>query len=84
MLTFSGSALTSNQCTLTAGWNGADPLQSVTQDAMQISTTYGLVQFVEGPNAIPDGYGVLVCRIAPGNQMDLIHLAEEGATDINP
>lgn len=81
----SGSPLTSNQCTLTAGWNASDPLQSVTKSAEPFgdTTTYGLVQFPGGPNTVPDGYGVLVCRIAPGNQMDLIHLVEISPTETN-
>lgn len=78
---FNGSPLTSNQCTLTAGWNANDPLQSVTQNAVQFSTTYGIVQFANGPSTVSDGYAVLVCRIAPGNQMDLIHLVELSSTE---
>lgn len=75
-----GAPITGNQCTLTAGWNQNDPIDSVTLPAVKDTdtNTYGYVWFNQntGPNAKWDGYAVLVCRIAPGNTMDKIMLLE--------
>lgn len=78
-------AITSNQCTMTIGFNLAEPLQSKTYSAEPYSATYGLVTML---GDIPSGddlsYGTLVCRIAPGSLMDLIVVLEGEATDDPP
>jgi len=75
--------ITSNQCTITIGFNLSDPLQSVTRSAEQYSptSTYGFVG-VEGatPSGDSNSYGTLVCRIAPGSLLDLLYYYEFAAT----
>jgi hypothetical protein len=75
-------AITSNQCTLTVGFNLSEPLQSKTYSAIQYTSTYGAAVM---QNDTPSGdylsYATLVCRIAPGSLMDLVQLVELGPTD---
>jgi len=80
-------AITSNQCTMTIGFNLTEPLQSKTYSAAPYpgSSTYGFATML---GDIPSGddlsYGTIVCRIAPGSLMDLIVVLEGEPTDTSP
>jgi len=70
-------AITSNQCTLSVGFNLSEPLQSKTYSAEPVSSTYGYISMEnDTPSGDLNSYGTLVCRIAPGSLMDLIVMAE--------
>lgn len=75
-------AVTHNQCTVTVGFNGTDPLQSGTFAAEKTSPTYGTINVV---NEMPIGdgasYATMVCRIVPGSLMDLIIVTEVDPTE---
>lgn len=75
-------AITNNQCTLSVGFNLAEPLQSKTYSVVQVSSTYGYALM---QNDTPSGdslsYATIVCRIAPGSLMDLVEILENDPTD---
>jgi len=69
--------ITSNQCTVTVGFNLSEPLQSVVVSAQPYSSTYGSVGIEAGsPTGDNNSYGTLVCRIAPGAVFDLLYVYE--------
>lgn len=80
-------AITSNQCTLSIGFNLSEPLQSKTYSAVPYpeSSTYGaIVMQNDTPTGDENSYGTMVCRISPGSLMDLVILLENDATSIDP
>lgn len=80
-------AITSNQCTLTVGFNLSEPLQSKTYSAVPYpeSSTYGAV-LMQGdtPTGDMNSYGTMVCRIASGSLMDLVIVLENDLTAYDP
>lgn len=76
-------AVASNQCTLTVGFNGSEPLQSQTYFAKQETQTYGVLT-IDGndmPTSDANSYAVIVCRIVSGSLMDIIVVRESAPTD---